>query len=483
MGGVTACRMPSLPWPVLTVLLRPWEGRWSDWTMKMVASSRNWCVLWACAAVSTFGLAGCSDCSGARSGEAGGSAGAGGFGGSGGADGEGGSSGTGGTGGMGGMTELPKDQEVLFVGGFMSELYGELSRNLENEVNAALRNAARALNVRVDLPLNKSIDIPIGDAIANALPRIEIPIEPGGFITFYTQMSYFDAQGIAYQNLATASASFDTSESVEHNATAILEFLRSTDKRIIIVSHSKGALDTLEALLDAPELWGDTVLGWVALQAPFHGTPVADPAPSAINALLLSAVGGNGQSVDDLKTVTRAPYMDARRERIAALTASIPIISAYSTYEADAPLTGFASTFASSIFNAGLVSQVTRIVIDNYWATPLNISRVLAASTTEAITLIGRRAEEALSAAVATIGLMDLANVYMDTILAVPSDGLVPRDSTALAGAMHREMATGDHASPVMDVDPLKNFWTPEHRNEVTLNLITEVRRLSESPQ
>jgi hypothetical protein len=409
----------------------------------------------------------------------GGNAGAGGLGGSGGAGGDGGSSGTGGAGGVGGIAELPKDQEVLFVGGFMSELYEELSLHLENEINAGLRNAARALNVHIDLPLNQSIDIPIGDAIANALPRIELPIESGGFITFYAQMSYFDARGIAYQNLSAVSASFDTSESVEHNAAAILEFLRSTDKRIVIVSHSKGGLDTLDALLDAPELWGDTVFGWVALQAPFYGTPVADPAPSAINALLLSAVGGNGQSLDDLKTVTRAPYMDANEERIAELTASIPIISAYSTYEASASVAGFAGTFASSIFHAGLISQITQIAIDNYWATPLNIPRVIGASTTAAISLIRQRVASALSAAVATIGLMDLTNVYMNTVTGVPNDGLVPKDSTALAGAIHRELALGDHASPVMDVDPLKNFWTAEHRNEVTLELITEVRRLA----
>lgn len=448
--------------------------------MQRVRSTRDRCVLYACLALSTFGLAGCSDCSGACSGGTGGSGGADGSGGSSGTAGAGagGSSGMAGVGGMGGIAESSKEQEVLFVGGFMSQLYEELSLHLENEINAALENAARALNVHIDLPLNQSIDIPIGDTIANALPRIELPIEPGGFISFYTQMSYFDAEGIAYQNLSDASASFDTSDSVEHNAAAILEFLRSTDKQIVIVSHSKGGLDTLDALLDAPELWGDTVVGWVALQAPFYGSPVADPAPSAIDALLLSAVGGNGQSVDDLKTVTRALYMDANEERIANLTASIPIISAYSTYEASQTVGSFASTFVSNIVNAGLVSQISQIVIDNYWATPLDIPRVISASTTAAINLIRQRVASALSAAVATIGLMDLTNVYMKNVLGVPNDGLVPRDSAALAGAIHRELSLGDHASTVMDVDPLKNFWTVAHRNEVTLELVTEVRTL-----
>ena len=34
-----------------------------------------------------------------------------------------------------------------------------------------------------------------------------------------------------------------------------------------------------EALLENRDLWGKTVVGWVALQAPFHGSPVADNVP------------------------------------------------------------------------------------------------------------------------------------------------------------------------------------------------------------
>ena len=374
---------------------------------------------------------------------------------------------------------LPKGQEVLFVGGFMSEFYDELSRNLENEINAELKNAALALNVHIDLPFDKSIDIPIGDAIAEALPRVELPIEPGRFISFHTQMTYFDAQGVAYQNLSAASKAFDTSESVEHNAAAILGFLRSTDKKIVIVSHSKGGLDTLDALLGAPELWGKTVLGWVALQAPFHGSPLADSAPSAVSDLLLGAVEGNGQSVEDLKTVTRAAYMRARKGRIAKLTGRIPVISAYSTYEASGTVGGFATTFASGVFNSGLASQITQIVIANYRDTPGDIPGVVSASTSSAIDLVRQRVAAALSAALATIGLMDLTNGYLSGVLDLPNDGLVPKASTVLPGAVHAELPLGDHASPIMDVDPLKNYWTAEQRNTVTWELITEVRNLA----
>jgi len=433
---------------------------------KMVSSVRFWGTLWLCLATSTFGLAGCSEsfagCSCKRVA----------------AGGVGGSAGTGGAGTPLEIT-LARDQEVLFIGGFMSELYEELSVNLEDEINVALQDSARALNVHIDLPLDKSIDIPIGDTIADSLPRVDLPLSPGGFVSFYTQMSYFETQRIHYQNLSAVSASFDTAESVEHNAAAILAFLRSTEKQIIIVSHSKGGLDTLDALLEAPELWGDTVIAWVALQAPFHGSPVADSTFSTANDFLLDAVGGNGQSVEDLKTSTRALYMDANTRRIADLTARIPTISAYSTYQARGTVTGFASTFASSIFSAGFVSQITQIVLNNYRETPRDLARVVAASTSAAISLIRQRVTGALGEAVATIGLMDLTNVYMTAVLNLPNDGLVPSESTKLAGAAHRELALGDHASPVMDVDPLKNFWSERERNAVTVGLIREVQMLA----
>jgi hypothetical protein len=376
---------------------------------------------------------------------------------------------------------LGEGQEVLFVGGFLSELYEELSVNLEDQINEALQDAARTLNVHIDLPLARDIDIPIGDSIANALPRVDLPIKPGGFVTFYRQMQYFDAQGIAYRNLSAVSEAFDTSASVEHNAAALLKVLRSTKKQVIIVSHSKGSLDTLEALLGAPELVGTKVIAWVAIQAPFYGSPVADSTFAPVNGFLLEALGGNGQSVEDLKTKVREPYIEANKVRIEALTARIPVISAYSTYEATGGVTGFASTFASSIFNAGLVSEISTIVVRNYRESPRDLARVVAASTSAAIRLVRKRTAGALREAMATIGLVDFTNLYMDDVLDLPNDGLVPQASTELPGAISAELATGDHASPVMDVDPYKNFWSVAERNAVTVELVREVWRLTKT--
>jgi len=440
----------------------------------MVARSPTRSALWLCLCLSTLGFAGCSRSSvGCSPGAAG----------AGGAAGSGGAKIDSAPGELAATTPLVLDegQEVLFVGGFLSELYEELSVNLEDEINEALQDAARALNVHIDLPFARDIDIPIGDSIANALPRVDLPIRPGGFVSFYRQMRYFDAEGIAYRNLSRVSEAFDTSASVEHNAAALLKVLRSTDKQVIIVSHSKGSLDTLDALLGAPGLVGTRVIGWIAIQAPFHGSPVADSTFGPLNGFLLEALGGNGQSVEDLKTKVREPYMEANKGRIEALSARIPVISAYSTYEASGGVTGFAGTFASSIFNAGLVSEISTIVLRNYRETPRDIARVVAASTSEAIRLVRERLAGALNEAMATIGLVDFTNEYMSGVLELPNDGLVPQASTELPGAISAQLATGDHASPVMDVDPYKNFWSVAERNAVTVELIREVLRLTKT--
>lgn len=71
------------------------------------------------------------------------------------------------------------------------------------------------------------------------------------------------------------------------------------------------------------------------------------------------------------------------------------------------------------------------------------------------------------------VPMMGLGNMTM----AEPNDGLVPTSSVALAGADLMPLSpAGDHAAPVMEVTPFKNFWGPVHRNEVTAGLVANVR-------
>ena len=39
-----------------------------------------------------------------------------------------------------------------------------------------------------------------------------------------------------------------------------------------------------------------------------------------------------------------------------------------------------------------------------------------------------------------------------------------------------------DHAAPVMEVTPFRNFWSESHRNEVTAGLVEDIREGSPAP-
>lgn len=373
--------------------------------------------------------------------------------------------------------------EVWFVGGFMSQLYDALSSQLEDEINDAIDDAARSLNVELDLPGGRELDLGLGDAIADALPRIDLPIEEGRFMSFYSQMRALDELGIPYRNVSLVSPAFDTSQSVEHNAAVIRSLLRSTQRKVLFVTHSKGGLDTLHALLGTPKLWGERVVGWVAFQSPFYGSPLADSSFPPISGMLLAALGGNGQAVEDLTTRTRTRYMQRRKSDIKRLTRKVPIIAAYSNYESTTTVEGFARAFAQGVFSTELVRDISESVSSNYAASPTNLPRAFRTSVVDAVSLIRMRVADASSAALGTIGLMTLPNAYLRDIAGVPNDGLVPQGSTALPGATHRELPAGDHASPVMDVDPFQNYWRTQQRDEVTLDLIEKVRLLGASPR
>jgi len=350
-----------------------------------------------------------------------------------------------------------KEDLVVFVPGFMSQLYTAFSLYGEQVINAELKATAATVPV-------------IGDRIAAQLPTIHLPIPAGGFVTFDSLEHQYAANGVAYVDLSSIPG-FNTQQGVDANAAAIGAYLNGlSGKNVTLVSHSKGGLDTLQALLDNPGLWGTTVTGWVALQPPFAGSPVADDTPAPLSGPLLTAFGGDEQAMDDLKTAPRTQYMLDHAAAIAQLTAAVPVISCYTTFTTT-PAQSFvnvAKQLAQQVFDANTLAQIAAIVA----AHPLDPA--LAAS--EATTLVANRATQLAATAMTNVPLMGLTNAMM----AEPNDGLVPEPSVALAGATIRHMTPdGDHAAAVMEVTPFKNFWTVSHRNDVVSGLVDEVRGMA----
>jgi hypothetical protein len=131
--------------------------------------------------------------------------------------------------------------------------------------------------------------------------------------------------------LAVARAPTPTAAPIAENAARIAAIIEGDDAPAILIGHSKGGLEALSALL-MPGI-AERCGGFLALQSPFHGSPVADAALGygplrdlAHHALRLARLG-DGQGLADLTCAVREPWMAAHESEIAALAARLPMAS------------------------------------------------------------------------------------------------------------------------------------------------------------
>lgn len=134
------------------------------------------------------------------------------------------------------------------------------------------------------------------------------------------------------------------------------------EKKAIIVSHSRGGIDVLQALLDDPKLSApdSKIAGWISLQAPFHGSRLASEFSNLltddVNKESIAELGRFMQNVKQLEKAgeevekqapnidllkqtlkvisveERAPAMVANAAKLKALSATkLPIIAVGTT--------------------------------------------------------------------------------------------------------------------------------------------------------
>jgi hypothetical protein len=147
------------------------------------------------------------------------------------------------------------------------------------------------------------------------------------------RMDYMTAQldWLTSLGLDAARVALPTAAPVAANAARIAEAILADPAPCLLIAHSKGGLEALSALL----LPGAAARcrGLLALQSPFHGSPIADLALSigplrevADHALRLAGLG-DGEGLADLTCATRQPFMAAEAKAIAALAATVPVTS------------------------------------------------------------------------------------------------------------------------------------------------------------
>jgi len=153
---------------------------------------------------------------------------------------------------------------------------------------------------------------------------------------FDEQLDWLKAMGVEARRLE-----IESEESVAFNSQIIANAIRSSNKsQVILVSHSKGSIDSLETLLKVPSL-RHKVHAWLSIQGAFGGSPVAedilnDKPLSAFAEELLHRLGGTHQALADLGTTLRAEYLIENGAYIKELLAETPVLS-FTSYKEDTP--------------------------------------------------------------------------------------------------------------------------------------------------
>jgi hypothetical protein len=154
-----------------------------------------------------------------------------------------------------------------------------------------------------------------------------------GEMTAWFRLDYMSSQLAWLRDLGVAVEviPLPTAAPVGVNAGRIAATVLADRRPAVLVGHSKGGLEALAALL-RPGV-AACCDGFVALQSPFHGSPVADlvcarrPLRLASHHALRMLGMGGGRGVKDLTTPVRAAWMAAQARAIEELAVQVPMAS------------------------------------------------------------------------------------------------------------------------------------------------------------
>src|SRR4051794_10450509 len=147
---------------------------------------------------------------------------------------------------------------------------------------------------------------------------------------FGRQQEWLKQQSIAHQYVE-----LNSQNGVEDNARGVTRAIEAAQADVVLVTHSKGCLDSLAALVGNPGL-RRKVAAWVAIQGPFLGAPLADvltdnKLSAAVADFDLRVLGGSRAALNDMRRDHRKAYHDQHAQEIAAVLEAIPTIC-YGSY-------------------------------------------------------------------------------------------------------------------------------------------------------
>jgi hypothetical protein len=144
---------------------------------------------------------------------------------------------------------------------------------------------------------------------------------------FADQLRWLASLGVERERVAVRSR-----QSVAVNAPIVAAAIRASAKPVLLITHSKGSVDALEALRADPSLRAK-VKGWISLQGAFLGSPVADWLldgslldPVAAIAIL-EFLGGTKASAQGLTTTASRAWYHEHAAEIDALLREVPAVA------------------------------------------------------------------------------------------------------------------------------------------------------------
>lgn len=143
---------------------------------------------------------------------------------------------------------------------------------------------------------------------------------------------YFSRQRrwLSDEGVANSYLDLDSEATIEVNARGVADAIAAAGSQVVLVTHSKGGLDSLAALVDRADL-RPRIAAWVALQAPFHGAGLADLAGKLRIDRLLRWFGWAGDAIGDMQTERRRAYHTDHAAEIRAVLGAVPTIC-YGSY-------------------------------------------------------------------------------------------------------------------------------------------------------
>jgi hypothetical protein len=202
------------------------------------------------------------------------------------------------------------------------------------------------------------------------------------FMNLFNQYDYFADQkrwlksvGADYKQIK-----IETEDGSAKVARTITKALLKSDKPVLLLTHSKGGTDALVALVNNPAL-ANKLVGWISIQTPFLGSPVADylertqPWKSLAH-FILTLMGGSGESLKDLTTDRRVPYYENNKAAIEDIRNRVPILTFGSWKDDEPDKTDSIFEFSRNLMvkhmgvdNDGLVPWKSAILPNGYYVT------------------------------------------------------------------------------------------------------------------